>query len=281
MQTISQIKQTLEDSQSMKMVAQAYTEIAAMKLQKIRSGIEKNRTFFQEVLAVYRVVKVAALKSSVAEASKTKGTLSLLLTSNKRFYGDLENRLVEFFIENTSKFPTDRVVLGTTAKEYLKSTNFTLPYQVVIPKDDLPPMEEMAQIARILTDYQQILVYYPRMQSVLVQHPHVVDLLQHPPEHYLESKEHTFNYIFEPEIQMMMSFFNGQITLLLLEQTFLESELARTAARLISMDRAQVNADEIIQTQKRFLAWAERSLDNAKLLDTYAGSITWRKGQNA
>src|SRR3989338_3272994 len=280
MQTMGQIRQTLEDSQSMKMVAQAYTEIAAMKLQKIRSGIEKNRSFFQEVLAVYRVVKVAALKANIAEASKTKDTLSILLTSNKRFYGDLENRLIEFFIENTSKFPTDRVIVGTTAKEYLGSTNFSLPYQVFIPKDDLPLMEEMVQIARILTDYQQILVYYPRMQSVLVQHPHVVDLLQHPPESFLESSGHTFNYIFEPEIQMMMSFFNGQVTLLLLEQTFLESELARTAARLISMDKAQVNAGEIIQDQKRFLARAKRSIDNTKLLDTFAGSLIWRKEQN-
>lgn len=276
MQTIRQIKQTIEESDSLKMVAQAYTEIATLKLQKIRSGIERNRNFFQEITSVYRIVKVAANKKGLSETSKNRGTISILLTSNQKFYGDLELRLIKFFAENSKKFPTDRLVIGTTAKEYLKATQFNEPYQIVVPSSDLPHLEEMRQLIAGITEYQQILVYYSRMQSILIQEPTVVNLLQKPPEHLLESK-HTFEFIFEPEIRDILEFFNRQITLLLLEQTFLESELTRTAARLVSMDQAQANADNLIKGQKRMLAFAQRSLDNMRLLDTIASMTNWRK----
>lgn len=281
MQTIKQVQQTLEESVSLKIVAQAYTEIAALKLQKIRSGIERNRSFFQEIITIFRTVKVAAERSKVHEAAKAKGTVSILLTSNERFYGDLETRLTRFFAENSQKFKTDRIVIGSTANEYLKAIHFPAAYQLFIPSGDLPPLEEMQALTQSLTDYQQILVYYSRMQSILMQEPTVVDLLQRPPERLLTSKQGTFEFIFEPEIENILEFFNNQMTLILLEQTFLESELARTASRLISMDRAQGNADEFILRQKRLLSQARRSTENIRLLETIASTTLWRKDRNA
>lgn len=280
MQTISQINKTLEDIISLKLVTQAYTEIAAIKLQKIRAGIEKNRNFFQEVSAVFRMVKVAAEKRNIQPNIVKKGSISLLLTSNKRFYGDLENHLTKFFADNTTQFPTDRIVIGTVAKEILEAIKYPYPYQTHIFDDDLPSLEHIRSLLNNLVGYQQILVYYSRMQSVLMQEPSVVDLLQKPPEHYLTSHEHAFDSIFEPEIAKMLEFFDSQIATFLLEQLFLESELARTAARLISMNQAQFNAEDLIRQQKRLLTKADRSLDNIRLLDTIASMTNWRK-QNA
>ncbi|KKR80570.1 MAG: ATP synthase gamma chain [Candidatus Daviesbacteria bacterium GW2011_GWA1_41_61] len=278
MSTIKQINQVLEDSNSLKLVAQAYSEIAAIKLQKIRKGIEKNRNFFQEISEIFHVVRVAAMRQGIKIATKRRGTLSILLTSNYHFYGSLETQLVEFFILNTTKFKTDRIVVGKTGGEFLQTMGYFHPYQPFIFKDDLPMVEELRKMVISLTGYQQILVYYSRMQSVLIQEPHVVDIVQAPPEHYLKvSKLGSLSYIFEPEIDKMVEFFNTQITQLLFEQTFLESELARTAARLTSMDQAQGNANDLIKTQKKLLAEAKRAIDNNRLLETIATLIGWKK----
>lgn len=282
MSTIKQINQVLDDSNSLKLVAQAYSEISAIKLQKIRKGIEKNRNFFQEITEIFHIVRVAALHQGIKVGTRRRGTLSILLTSNYHFYGSLETHLVKFFILNTTKFKTDRVVVGKTGSEFLQTMGYFHPYERHLFEDDLPTVEELKKLVVNLTGYQQILVYYSRMQSVLVQEPHVVDIVQAPPEHYLKnSKQAGAGYIFEPEIEQMVEFFNTQITQLLFEQTFLESELARTAARLTSMDQAQGNADDLIKQQRKLLAAAKRSIDNNRLLETISTLSNWRKDQYA
>ena len=277
MQTLAQINQSLDESTSLKYIAQAYGEIAAVKLQKIRSGIEKNRVFFQDVTGVYRAVRVAAAKRNIElKNAKKRGTVSIIITSNHRFYGTLEEQLIKYFIVNTTKFRTDRVVIGKTALEFLNTMHYSHPYQDMIFKEDLPDISELRNLITNLMDYEQILVYYSRMQSVMLQEPHVVDILQQPPEHYQETTGRGLEYIFEPELDKVLNFFNGQIATLLFEQTFLESELARTAARLISMNQAQDNADSLIKEQKISLNQAKRSLDNTRLLNTIATILSRR-----
>lgn len=275
MNSVKQIKEQLVDSFSLKMVAQAYTEISALKLGKIRAGIEKNRVFFQEISEVYHAINIEAAKKHLVLRPK-KGTVSILITSNQHFYGGLEKELVKFFIVNTTKFATDRIVIGSTATEFLKSFNYFNPYQQVILKNDLPSAEEIRSLVDKIINYEQIMIYYSRMHSILTQEPHVVDIVQKPPEYFLKTKATSFNYIFEPELEQILKFFENQVTLLLIEQTFLESELARAAARLTSMDAAQLSADEIIVKQKRELAQAKKSLDNINILENIATLKAYR-----
>ncbi|KKR87118.1 hypothetical protein A2617_00785 [Candidatus Daviesbacteria bacterium RIFOXYD1_FULL_41_10] len=276
MQTIKQINTILEEIFSLKLVAHAYTEISTIKLQKIRAGIERNRTFFQEITQVYRMVKVAAGMQNLTSGNPKKGAVSILLTSNQRFYGGLEHQLTKFFAEQTSNLPTDRIVVGTTAKRQLSQVA-SLPVKPYIFSADIPPLEELRELVSEIISYEQIFVYYPRMQSVLVQSPAVVDLLQKPPEHYLESETHSFNSIFEPELNEMVKFFDTQITALMLEQIFLEAELARTASRLTSMNQAESNADAMIKDERKILAQASRAVENANLLDLIASAYSLRR----
>lgn len=269
MSTVKQIKEQLEGTESLKMVAQAYTEISALKLDKIRHGIEKNRGFFQEITEVYHVVNIEAAKKNIKLRPK-KGTVSILITSNQHFYGALEKELVKFFVLNTTKFSTDRIIIGSTAQEFLKSFNYFHPYQHLILKNDIPSSEEMKALIAKVINYDQIMVYYSRMHSILTQEPHVVDVVQKPPAYFLSSQASEIGYIFEPELFEMIDFFENQITLLLIEQTFLESELARAAARLTSMDQAQFAADEIMAKQKLELAQAIKSAENVNLLENIA-----------
>lgn len=275
MSTVKQIKDDLQDSESLKMVTQAYTEISALKLQKIRAGIEKNRSFFQEITEVYHMINTEAAKKHLILRPK-KGTVSILITSNQHFYGGLEKELVKFYIVNTTKFATDKIVIGSTASEFLKAFNYTSPYQQVVLKTDLPTAEEIRNLVTKIIGYEQIMIYYSRMHSILTQEPHVVDIVQKPPEYFLKVKAPSFNYIFEPELEIILKFFENQVTLLLVEQTFLESELARAAARLTSMDQAQLAADETMLAQKKELAQAKRSVDNIAILENIATLKAYR-----
>ncbi len=277
MASTKQIQQQLDEAVNLRMVASAYTEIAAQKLQKIRAGIERNRKFFTEISGIAHIVNVAAHQRHVVVPFKKSGTISLILTSNHHFFGDIEDKLIKFFMNNTTQFQTDRILIGATAINHFKTLNYHYPFKTFMLKEDLPTYQELKAIASEIITYQQISVYYSRMQSVVIQAPHVVDLVQKPPEAYLAKKGEVLSYIFEPELKKMLDFFDDQVVSLLLEQTFLESELARTASRLMSMDKAQINADEVLNQQKLLLGQAKKSEINLGLLETSASLMNFRK----
>lgn len=283
MSTIKQLNQLIEESSSLKYIAQAYTEISAVKLKKIRHGIEKNRLFSRELAQVMQVIQEVAAKKGVRLKDKNKNTLSILITSNYHFCGNLESRLVSFFMVNTAKVSTDRLVIGKSGQEMLSGLGYFHPFKQITLQKDLPGIFELKNLATGIVNYQQVIVYHTRMRSVLIQEATVTDITQkHDRLKSFDIKPDLIgaDYIFEPEIDRMIYFFTTQIAALLLEQAFFEAELARTAARLISMDQAQLNADKVIRQQKTALSQAKRSQINMQLLETAASLIKWRKENN-
>lgn len=280
MATIKQIQQQLNEAENLRMVASAFTEIAAQKLQKIRAGIERNRKFFTEISGIAHIVNVAAHQRHITIPFKKSGTVSVILTSNHHFFGDIEDKLIKFFMDNTTQFPTDRILVGATAINHLKTLNYPYQFKTFMLKEDLPTYQELKALSSEIINYSQISVYYSRMQSVVIQNPHVVDLVQKPPEAYIAQKGEVLSYIFEPELRKMLDFFDDQVVSLLLEQTFLESELARTASRLMSMDQAQINADDILHQQKLLLGQAKKAEINLGLLETAASLMNFRQKEN-
>lgn len=275
MPNTKQIQSQLTEADNLKMVAAAYTEIAAQKLQKIRAGIERNRKFFTDISGISHIVNVAAHQKHIVVPFKKSGTISIIITSNHHFFGDIEDKLIKFFMNNTTQFQTDRILIGATAIKHFQAINYSQPYKTFMPKEDLPSYSELKALTAEISHYQQISVYYSRMQSVIIQAPHVVDLVQKPPAEYIARKGEVLSYIFEPELKKMLDFFDNQVVSLLLEQTFLESEMARTASRLMSMDKAQINAENILYKQKLLLAQAKKTDINMALLETAASQMNF------
>lgn len=310
--TIKQINQLIEEGESLKLIAEAYTEIASSKLKKIRSDVERNRQFFNNISGVYRTVTQIAASQGVTIPSKNGKRISVLITSNYRFYGNINNQLIKFFIDKTSTYQGDKVIIGKTAQDYLRTINYVSPHTKVVFKSDNPTLEELQGFIESIKSYSQILVYYPQMKSVMVQNPTIKDITEFQPVKMIQKESHSIknriiqpfigdsgnsstknpfssalvngaqiDFILEPEIKKMLEFFDRQFSILLLEQTFLESELARTASRLISMDEAQSNAKDFIRDNRRVRGQIRRAISNGRLLESISTLANFRKSHYA
>lgn len=276
--TIKEIDEKLEEGQSLKAIAQAYSEIANLKIKAIRSQVERNRVFFQEISKVYGLVRTLALKKALG-IKKSKKTVCILITSNYHFYGSINSDLIEFFIQKTQNLSLDRIIIGKTALDFLKASNVFNTYQPFLLKQDLPDPQELQSLTDLIKDFSQVLVVHSQLKSLLVQEPIVTDItLSENPE--LTTKQKSTAFIFEPELPKILSFFDSQILTLLLEATFLEAELSRTASRFISMDSAETASIKFIKEYQKLKAFTKRNLANNKILDNYASLIAVRKGDN-
>lgn len=274
--TIKEINNLVEEAKSLKQITQAFTQIASSKLKRIRSGVERNRDFFKDLSSIYGLINIIAKDRKIKPPQKNGKTLSIVLTSNQRFYGKITGELIEFFLVQISKIRSDKLIIGWSGIEVLKSVNYALSYKPLVLAGDFPTNEEFLKLSKYLNSYSRVLVFHPQFQSVLIQKPVVADLTQSEQQISLKtglSKElinQINSFIIEPELKTIVDFFDNQIKILLLEATFLESELARTASRLISMDNAQNEAEKYLNIQKILLLNAKRSIANVRILETIA-----------
>lgn len=296
--TINQLLDSIDETDSLKMLAQAYTEISSSRLKKIRQAVEKNRYFLDNLSDIFRLTKHTAYKYNVVPTEKNNKTLSVLITSNYRFYGKVNDDLIRFFIAETAKSASDKIVIGKAGQTFLQAINYNHQYTPITLQKDLPLPQELTHLGSLTQNYSKVFVYFSKMESVLVQKPETKDLTQSPtltPEEIAASKHQPGlftllvhpqtiykpgqeeDFLFEPDIIKMLNFFETQITTLLLEQAFLESELSRTASRLISMDQAQSNADKMIIELKQLLNLAGKSLDNERVLEISVALQALRK----
>lgn len=275
--TIGQLKQLIDEGGSLELIAQTFTEIAQFNLSRIRQRVEQNRTFFSEISQVYKMVQLVAAKKQIGDITKNNRTIGILLTSNFRFYGELNIELIRFYINSFKGSIADTIIIGKTGIEFFNTYYPNKRYQTIIFKTDMPGEQELRDLASKINAYKRVLVFHTTFKSALSQIPTVTDITQVP---LSQLKGIPKSFIFEPEIVKVLQFFKTQITTLLLEQTFLESELSRTAGRLISMNQAEKNAKDYIRDLNRKLLEAQRSITNISLLESFASFSAWKELQN-
>lgn len=273
MYQINRIKEYIEEVGSLELLADVYTDIARARLEKVRTGIERNRSFVNEIADVLHIVRLAAEEKGLSAKKKKKVSASLMITSSKRFYyGNLDSRVVDFYIAHTAYTGfVDRFVIGSVGADVLKGKGYPFPFETILFDRDLPNSKELVTLAEKLNDYQKVFVYYPQFITALSQQPSFVDitgLVATSPKTVAEKY-----YIFEPEIEKILSFFEEQVMAILLEQTFLDAELSRIGSQLTAMDNASINAGNIIRDQTMLLAQARRSVASMQVLEMVAGTM--------
>jgi F0F1-type ATP synthase gamma subunit len=272
---IQEIKQKVEEGESLQLITRVFTEISSAKLKRIRKGIEQNRAFFYDLTNIYSLINMLSVKQGIKRKPKNPRTVVILLTSNFRFYGMVTNPLIDYFLKDTGKKDVDKIVIGKTAHANLETLHYNQQYRKMTFNSDIPSMSEIQNLTNQVKDYAKVVVYYSQMKSVLIQVPVSKDITQSidPLQYVNQEKEvqkllSEFDYILEPDLGIMLQFFDAQIKGLLLEHTFLESELARTASRLISMDSAQNQAKDYLSDMKNELRIEKKNITNARIIET-------------
>lgn len=267
--TIHEINTIIEEGEALKTIASAYTEIASIRIQRIRGQVLKSRAFFNEILNIYALVRKTAIQKRKPGTPQKKAA-SILITSNNRFYGHIDTEIVKLFLnQGDHQEKGDVFAVGVGGKEALEAYHFS-PFKSIMIKKDMPGSEELANIAEMVGSYVKVLIYFAQFQTVMKQNPVVVDITESQSSALAQSKKLEGAFIFEPEAGKILDFFDSQLKQVLIEQTFLESELARTGSRLISMDQAEVNADKFVKDNHILLLQAKRSVQNAQILETIA-----------
>ena len=278
MPTIADLKLELDDVKTLKLISSAFTEAAASRIQRIKMQFETNRQFYDEISHVYHLIRESEKLSKTNSNEKLGGlkSLAIAVTSNQRFYGNLNVNIMRNFLGDIAQAQTEVLVIGTTGHDYMRSTGYTKPYEHMIFEKDNPTTEETRAFLDKIMPYDSVMMYYPKFISLVTQSVGSLDLTQTVVKGDTTPEEEV-HILFEPEYKKILDFFQRQVRSLLFLHVMLEADLSRTAARLITMSSAEERSTDLIKQKRMALRKIQASIANAKLLETFAGIGKWEK----
>lgn len=272
----------LQDLETIRFIASALFDVSAEKIGRLRAAFEKNTAFYTDITSLYQTIKkTARARGELPPRSPTVvRSVAIAFTSNARFYGAVNAEVMRTFTEAMRRDPKiDYIVIGKTGKAFLendpenakRSSYFSF-------EGDEPTSDEVKRLLENVMPYEQVQVYYPSFVNVFTQKVAVQDVAYAAePETGDASPTEETDYIFEPELLKILAFFETRVRYLLFQRVMLESELARTAARLFSMNRAQDRADESIVRARQAIRRDVDTFNDMRLLESFSAISKWKK----
>ncbi len=256
-----------------KLLIEAYEEIAALRMRKIRSGVLASRDFnfgldaiYQNLLLSYKN-QIATLLAHKARNKKKPllmerngKNVSVFLSANTGLYGDILNKTYTQFIDFTTQHTSDIVILGRYGKNLFANQYPSTPFTFFDFPDTNIPDHLMNQFLAFILQYENIYIFFGKFNSMVSQVPTVLDVYGQEEKSLQENTSELNKYLFEPSLETILVFFEKEIFASIISQTIKESELAKYAARMVALDSSIQNVKDAlkkVELQKRLIAHRE------------------------
>lgn len=283
MATTTEIKADFQQLQTLKSLVKVTGEIASSRMQRARNAVLYRREFMSELVDVFATVrashlrKVKKLEQEKKNVSKTKfttlahngKTVSVFLAANTRLYGDLLTRVFEEFYEDYRANNREVTIVGSVGVEMFRLRAGDVPMTNYAIADDRVNSDRLGEIASHLAQYEEIHLFYGRYLNPLKQEVRRY-VISSNMEFEIPEKQDVEAYLYEPSLEKVMAFFEREIFSVMFEQTVVESQLAKFAARFTAMDRAEQAIDKRLDGMQKMMLKRRHMLMNKKQLHAMA-----------
>ncbi len=265
---------------SMQEIVNAYEEIAAMRMRKVKKSVLQNRDFLSGLNILYSRVwytylhehKKKAVKSLIGGNGKT---ISILVSANTRLYGDIIKKSFNLFIKDVNDANTDVVVLGKLGKQFMVESGSTKPYKYFDINDTVSDRDSMKDVLAYILTYTNIIVYHGLYVSVLNQEATRTFVTGKALDIQETTGNKELSCLIEPSTEEVAQFFEKQILSSVFEQSMFESSLSKYASRMISLDLASDNIHAFLKSTKFQMVKLRHLINNTKQTERISGIALW------
>lgn len=278
----------VEEVSSLRTLVEIYGEIASVRMIKIRDFVLKNREFLDSISNIFHdalesyakklsdLVKLGKIKKGgkVTFLSHNGKTVAVLISANTGFYGEIVQRTFRKYVNDVRKFNFEVTIIGKLGRTLFLQEEPKRPYTFFELADYGVDETKLSEIIKHLVQYEEIRVYHGKYQTVITQVPSTFTISAGTPIRE-EVKEPEVQYIFEPSVEKILTFFETEIFASLFDQSIRESQLAKFASRILAMDRASENIREKLSLLKMESLKIGHRIANRKQLNSLS-TISFR-----
>lgn len=251
--------------------------IAASKLKKAQDAVTAGRPYVSKIADLLDDLLSEAKKDYthpyLETRSKSNKTLLLILSPDKGLCGGLITNLTKEFIKFQNETPdVSYIIIGKKLEgqviHFTEEIVATLPFGTT-----LPTYEKIFPLLELIKDYydtgkvSSVKVLTAEYVSLFSQAPKVIDLLPlNPQKTEADEKKDDF-FLFEPGKKELLDSLLLHYLEMTLFQQLMEAYLSEQAARMISMQNATTNANDIIEELQLEYNKARQAKITSEILD--------------
>lgn len=295
MNYLKKIVSQVEDLSNIKDIIGASEEIASMKMRQIRNTVLQSRDLNDELAEIYREVTISyknQILSLVHEIHKDNSKLQALtanlsikrgngkyacvfLSANSGFFAKILEKTYHEFISYLEQHDVVPVIIGEFGKRLFMNDypnrEFVF-YEFIEAKKN---EESFKSITKELADYANVIIFYAKFETMASQTVTTLDVLGEG-KPLTDKPIETTHYLFEPSLEKIISYFEGEIFAGIIQQTVTESELARYASRITTLDIARENINNKLKSINLERRFAMHRLMNKKQTEAISGISLWK-----
>lgn len=244
MKSIKKIKAEIEHTTQIKGIVEVFEELSAIQMKNIREDIIRTREFMEK-LAILSNEIGGDLSSFVGD----KSSACVYLSSSSGMYGDLPEKVFTSFLKHIESNKTEAFVFGKQGKTFMEKYKPHIKFSYYEIDEKLETKQTMQDCLKMLTYFNEITVFYGKFRNIVNQDAAKQSILGDFQDIFLklnkkELKEKRFKYIYEPSVVEVSNKFATEIKSSLFEGMLKENNLAKTASRMMHLDKAYESIEE-------------------------------------
>ncbi|MBL8005460.1 MAG: ATP synthase F1 subunit gamma [Candidatus Kapabacteria bacterium] len=290
MATLRDIRQRITTVQNTSKITSAMKMVATAKLRRAQDAILSARPYatkLSEILSNLALAEEEFAHPFFQERKDVTSIAFLVITSDRGLCGSFNTTIlrsaVAYIAELKEKYPTAKLSLVLVGKKSIAQLSKTEEFV----QEQFPDVFGKLQfstaysIASLLSegflnyDYDLVTMIYSEFKSLIKQVPTIQQLLPIVPEttaNTSNKKKKTVDYIYEPNREEILDTLLPKYLNMQVWKGLLESNAAEQAARMMAMDAATNNANDLIKILKLSYNKARQAAITTEMLEIVGGA---------
>ena len=272
------VKKTKQITRAMNMVAASKLKAAQLRMENFRPYAIK----FMDVLSSL-ALRVDTETHPLLAVREPKRIRVICMTSDRGLCGGFNTNLIktaEKFIRDKTKEgkEVELIDVGRKGRDYFrKKQKLVNQWSDVFGKFDITLAVKISDEiipSFIREEYDELYVIYNEFRNIAVQRPSVVRLFPLPSIGKDEDVDPNkrIDYIYEPSDEILLGKLLPMYVHVLVFRALLETSSGENGARMVAMDNATKNCEEMIQNLTLRMNKARQSAITAELMDIVGGT---------
>lgn len=295
MSKLGKINEDYKDMLSIKTLISTYQEIASLRMRAVRDYVMQNRQYFDGINKIYNLV-INSYKSELIAQSKSGKyrfdakqnrmlnrrngkTLYVLLSANSSLYGKIVQETFYTFLNDIKETPEAQeahvLIVGKVGKALMEQFNPSRKFEYFELADTLDDVDNIKRVQEKILQYETVIVYHGVFDSILKQSPRGTYITGASGSDLAVNTN--VHYMFEPNLQEVLLYFENQILASSFIQSLNESYLSKYASRMVSLDVALSDIERKVKNISLTRQKVRHSVNNRKQQDLLAGRQLWTK----
>jgi len=293
MASVREIKRRITSVKNIGQVTKALEAVSASKARRAQKQAENSRDYTQGAWEV--LVNLAGQPGGIEHPLMTvheevETVLMVLITSDRGLAGAYNLNIIraaEDFVQQTlGDVHIKWLTVGRKGRDYLARRN----RDIIAEFSDLPSELSIRDIIAtgdimveefVSGNVQQVFVGYTDFVNVLTQRPRIINLLPLKPfekmvasDYFKAEPEQTVinrEYLYEPAASEIVDTIVPRFNALQVYQSILEAVASEHSARMVAMQNASKNADELVESLTLEYNKARQTMITSEILDIVGG----------